>query len=38
MKTLMLIAGMFSISMIPTLAAGKPQVVFVTGDEEYRSE
>ena len=34
----MLIAGMFSISMIPTLAAGKPHVVFVTGDEEYRSE
>ena len=38
MKTLMLIAGMFSISMIPTLAAGKPHVVFVTGGEEYQPE
>ena len=30
----MLIADMYSINMTPTLAAGKPHVVFVTGDEE----
>ena len=34
----MLIAGMFSISMTPTLADGKPHVVFVTEDEEYQPE
>ena len=38
MKTLMLIAGIFSLNMICALAAGKPHVVFETGDEEYRSE
>ena len=34
----MLIADMYSINMTPALAAGKPHVVFVTGDEEYQPE
>jgi len=34
----MLIADMYSINMTPTLAAGKPHVVFVTGDEDDQPE